>query len=86
MAASGSHDIALFALWARLPRPYARHAVACGAEPDPVRESQDLLSVETYLAAASPRQLRVVSLAHLHRAVSRGHVPLLTSYFANPDS
>jgi len=83
LAIPGNHDIALFDLWARLTRPYARYAQAFGAELEPVHSTQDLLvigvnttrarrhkngevstaqidHVAKRLAAASPRQLRVV--------------------------
>jgi len=45
LAIPGNHDIALFDLWARLARPYARYATAFGAELEPVHVSQDLLVV-----------------------------------------
>jgi 3',5'-cyclic AMP phosphodiesterase CpdA len=45
LAIPGNHDIALFALWARLARPYARYTAAFGAELEPVHSSQDLLVV-----------------------------------------
>lgn len=83
LAIPGNHDIALFDLWARLARPYARYAREFGTELEPVHRSPDLLvvgvnttrawrhkngevspaqidRVATLLAAASPRQLRVV--------------------------
>ena len=40
-----NHDIALFDLWARLTRPYARYAAAFGAELEPVYASPDLMVV-----------------------------------------
>ena len=43
LAIPGNHDIALFDLWARLTRPYARYAAAFGTELEPVHASQDLL-------------------------------------------
>jgi len=83
LAIPGNHDIALFDLWARLTRPYARYTAVFGADLEPVYSSLDLLivgvnttrawrhkngevsaaqidRVATQLAAASPRQLRVV--------------------------
>ncbi len=45
LAIPGNHDIALFALWARLTRPYARYAATFGVELEPVHSSQDLLVV-----------------------------------------
>ena len=45
LAVPGNHDIALFDLWARLTRPYARYATVFGADLEPVHSSQDLLVV-----------------------------------------
>ena len=45
LAIPGNHDIALFDLWARLTRPYARYAAAFGAELEPVYASPDLMVV-----------------------------------------
>ncbi len=45
LAIPGNHDIALFNLWDRLTRPYARYATAFGIELEPVYVSQDLLVV-----------------------------------------
>jgi len=93
LAIPGNHDIALFDLWARLSRPYARYATEFGAELEPVHSSQDLLvvcvnttrawrhkngevsaaqvdRVAKLLAAASPRQLRVV-VVHQPAAVTQ---------------
>jgi len=93
LAIPGNHDIALFDLWSRLTRPYARYALAFGAELEPVHASQDLLvvcvnttrawrhkngevstaqidRVAKLLAAASPRQLRVVGV-HQPAAVTQ---------------
>jgi 3',5'-cyclic AMP phosphodiesterase CpdA len=41
----GNHDIALFDLWARLTRPYARYAKVFGADLEPVHSTPDLLVV-----------------------------------------
>jgi len=93
LAIPGNHDIALFDLWARLTRPYARYAAAFGADLEPVHSSQDLLvvcvnttrawrhkngevstaqihRVSKLLAAATPRQLRVV-VVHQPAAVTQ---------------
>ncbi len=43
LAIPGNHDIALFNLWSRLTRPYARYAEAFGADLEPVYSSFDLL-------------------------------------------
>lgn len=45
LAVPGNHDIALFDLWARATRPYARYASAFGTELEPVHASRDLLVV-----------------------------------------
>ena len=45
LAIPGNHDIALFDLWARLTRPYARYAAALGPELEPVYSVEDLLVV-----------------------------------------
>lgn len=45
LAVPGNHDIALFDLWARLTRPYARYAEVFGADLEPVHASADLLVV-----------------------------------------
>ena len=43
LAIPGNHDIPLFDLWARLNRPYARYAMAFGADLEPVHSSPDFL-------------------------------------------
>lgn len=45
LAVPGNHDIALFDLWSRLARPYARYAKVFGANTEPVHASPDLLVV-----------------------------------------
>lgn len=45
LAIPGNHDIALFNLWERLVRPYARYAQAFGADLEPVHSSPQLLVV-----------------------------------------
>jgi 3',5'-cyclic AMP phosphodiesterase CpdA len=45
LAVPGNHDIALFDLWSRLARPYARYAKAFGANLEPVHASPDLLVI-----------------------------------------
>ena len=45
LASPGNHDIALFNLWERLVRPYARYASVFGANLAPVHSSPDLLVV-----------------------------------------
>ncbi|MCB2039890.1 MAG: metallophosphoesterase, partial [Rhodoferax sp.] len=45
LAIAGNHDIALYDLWARIRRPYARHAAAFGSDLEPVFRGNDLLVV-----------------------------------------
>ncbi|MDP2019105.1 metallophosphoesterase [Hydrogenophaga sp.] len=43
LALPGNHDIALFDLWSRFVRPYARYSAAFGADLAPVFASNDLM-------------------------------------------
>jgi 3',5'-cyclic AMP phosphodiesterase CpdA len=45
LAVPGNHDIPLFALWARLRRPYARYIAAFGEDLEPLHRSPDVLVV-----------------------------------------
>lgn len=45
LAVPGNHDIALFDLWTRFTRPYARYAKVFGADLEPVYASQDFLVI-----------------------------------------
>lgn len=45
LAIPGNHDIALFDLWSRLTRPYARFAAVFGQDLEPVHATDDLLIV-----------------------------------------
>lgn len=45
LAIPGNHDIALFDLWARLTRPYARFSAVFGTDLEPVHASPDWLVV-----------------------------------------
>ena len=45
LAIPGNHDIALFDLWSRLVRPFARHAAAFGQVLEPVHATDDLLVI-----------------------------------------
>ena len=45
LALPGNHDIALFDLWSRLMRPYARYSAAFGSDLAPVFASHDLLVI-----------------------------------------
>lgn len=63
----GNHDIALFDLWARLTRPYARYATAFGADLEPVHSSQDLLVVGVNTTRAWRHKNGEVSTAQIDR-------------------
>jgi len=67
LAIPGNHDIALFDLWARLTRPYARYAKAFGAELEPVYASQDLLVICVNTTRAWRHKNGEVSAAQIDR-------------------
>jgi 3',5'-cyclic AMP phosphodiesterase CpdA len=67
LAIPGNHDIALFDLWARLTRPYARYAAVFGAELEPVHSSQDLLLVGVNTTRAWRHKNGEVSAAQIDR-------------------
>jgi len=67
LAIAGNHDIALFDLWARLSRPYARYAMAFGTELEPVHSSQDLLVVCVNTTRAWRHKNGEVSSAQIDR-------------------
>ena len=70
VAVPGNHDIALFDLWARFTRPYARYAKAFGAELEPVHASQDLLVVCVNTTRAWRHKHGEVSAAQIDRVAS----------------
>ena len=70
VAVPGNHDIALFDLWARFTRPYARYAKAFGAELEPVHASQDLLVVGVNTTRAWRHKHGEVSAAQIDRVAS----------------
>ena len=45
LAVPGNHDIALFDLWSRLIRPYARYTEVFGSDLEPVHSTPDLLVI-----------------------------------------
>jgi len=45
LAVPGNHDIALFDLWARFTRPYARYVKVLGSDLEPVYASHDFLVI-----------------------------------------
>jgi 3',5'-cyclic AMP phosphodiesterase CpdA len=66
----GNHDIALFDLWARLTRPYARYATAFGADLEPVHASQDLLVIGVNTTRAWRHKNGEVSTAQIDRVAN----------------
>lgn len=65
LAIPGNHDIALFDLWARLTRPYAR--LVFGADPEPVHASPDWLVVGSTTTRARRHRHGEVSAAQIER-------------------
>jgi 3',5'-cyclic AMP phosphodiesterase CpdA len=71
LAIPGNHDVALFDLWARLTRPYARYAAVFGAELEPVYASQDLLIVGVNTTRAWRHKHGQVSTAQMDAVAKR---------------
>lgn len=67
LAVPGNHDIALFDLWARLTRPYARYATAFGADLEPVHSAPDLLVIGVNTTRAWRHKNGEVSSAQIDR-------------------
>ena len=67
LAIPGNHDIALFNLWARLTRPYARYAKEFGGDLEPVHSSQNLLVIGVNTTRAWRHKNGEVSAAQVHR-------------------
>lgn len=67
LAIPGNHDIALFDLWARLTRPYARYSAVFGAELEPVHDTADLLVVGVNTTRAWRHKHGEVSPAQIDR-------------------
>jgi len=67
LAIPGNHDIALFDLWARLTRPYARYSAAFGPELEPVHVGADLLVVGVNTTRAWRHKNGEVSRAQIDR-------------------
>ena len=70
VAVPGNHDIALFDLWARFTRPYARYARAFGSELEPVHAAPDLLVVGVNTTRAWRHKHGEVSAAQIDRVAS----------------
>lgn len=73
LAIPGNHDIALFDLWARLTRPYARYAAVFGADLEPVHNSHDLLIVGVNTTRAWRHKNGEVSMAQIDRVATLLH-------------
>jgi 3',5'-cyclic AMP phosphodiesterase CpdA len=71
LAIPGNHDIALFDLWARLTRPYARCTAVFGNELEPVHDTADLLVVGVNTTRAWRHKNGEVSLAQIDRVAQR---------------
>ena len=67
LAIPGNHDIALFDVWARLTRPYARYVAAFGAELSPVHTSPELLVIGVNTTRAWRHKHGEVSTAQIDR-------------------
>lgn len=67
LAIPGNHDIALFDLWARLTRPYARFSAVFGADLEPVFTSPDWLVVGVNTTRARRHRHGEVSAAQIER-------------------
>jgi 3',5'-cyclic AMP phosphodiesterase CpdA len=74
LAIPGNHDIALFDLWARLTRPYARFSAVFGADLEPVFTSPDWLVVGVNTTRAR---------RHRHGEVSAAQIERVTRLLAN---
>ena len=70
LAVPGNHDIALFDLWARLTRPYARYTKDFGATLEPVFSSPDLLVIGVNTTRAWRHKHGEVSKAQIDRVAT----------------
>lgn len=70
LAVPGNHDIALFDLWARLTRPYARYTKVFGANLEPVFSSPDLLVVGVNTTRAWRHKHGELSAAQIDRVAT----------------
>lgn len=67
----GNHDIALFDLWARFTRPYARFSAAFGPVLEPVHASHNLLVIGVNTTRAARHKHGEVSLEQIGRVSSQ---------------
>ncbi len=70
LAVPGNHDIALFNLWSRLARPYARYAEVFGENLEPVLSSKDLLVIGVNTTRAWRHKNGEVSSAQIDRVAN----------------
>lgn len=71
LAIPGNHDIALFDLWSRATRPYARYGAVFGHELEPEHASHDLLIVGVNTTRAWRHKNGEVSPAQVDRVAKR---------------
>lgn len=71
LAVPGNHDIALFDLWSRLTKPYARYATAFGSDTEPTHASADWLVIGVNTTRAWRHKNGEVSTAQIDRVARR---------------
>jgi 3',5'-cyclic AMP phosphodiesterase CpdA len=71
LAVPGNHDIALFDLWSRLTRPYARYAAMFGPDLEPVHATDDLLIIGVNTTRPWRHKNGEVSSAQIDRVAGR---------------
>ena len=71
LAIPGNHDIALFDLWSRLTRPYARYTAVFGDQLEPVHETPELLVLSVNTTRPWRHQHGEVSAAQIERVARR---------------
>lgn len=70
LAVPGNHDIALFDLWSRLTRPYARYTKVFGTNLEPVYASPDLLVIGVNTTRAWRHKNGEVSTGQIYRVAN----------------
>jgi 3',5'-cyclic AMP phosphodiesterase CpdA len=71
LAVPGNHDIALFDLWSRLTKPYARYATAFGSDTEPTHASADWLVIGVNTTRAWRHKNGEVSTTQIDRVARR---------------
>lgn len=71
LAVPGNHDIALFDLWSRLTKPYARYATAFGSDTEPTHASADWLVIGVNTTRTWRHKNGEVSAAQIDRVARR---------------